>query len=224
MQFATRKTFMNIGHPDRTNAPPAYASSEGAAISAIDERRYGPWLAISAILLGTAALLRANGRRWWCACGHPWLWVSDTRTQHNSQHLLDPYSFTHLSHGLIFFAVLSVRPLRRIPVLWRLAMAVAIEAGWELIENSHFVIERYRHATISLGYTGDSIANSMGDIGCCVLGYLIATRLGVRWSLVLVVLIELILLIWIRDNLTLNVLMLAHPIRAIQHWQAGIPG
>ncbi len=178
-----------------------------------------PWLAIAAILLTAAATLRAEGRRWWCACGRPWPWSGDIWTRHNSQHLLDPYSFTHLSHGLIFFMVLSLRPFRRIAPLWRLAIAVAIEAAWEIIENSPAVIDRYRHATMALGYQGDSLANSLGDIACCLLGYLLARRLGLRASLLLLLAIELILLLWIRDNLTLNVLMLLHPIHALQHWQ-----
>jgi hypothetical protein len=192
---------------------------ESTAAIAPPASRLWPWAIVAATLLATAALLRTQGRRWWCVCGHPWLWVGDIWTRHNSQHLLDPYSLTHVSHGLIFFAALSIRPFRRIPALWRLAIAVGIEAAWELIENSHFIIDRYRHATISLGYTGDTIANSLGDIAYCILGYLLATRLGAGRSLLLVLLIELLLLIWIRDNLTLNVLMLFHLVHSIQHWQ-----
>jgi hypothetical protein len=172
--------------------------------------------------MGVAAvgLLRAEGHRWWCACGRPTLWSGNIWSRHNSQHLLDPYSLTHLSHGLIFFAVFSlVPPLRRLRFAWRLALAIGIEAAWEIVENSHWVIDRYRHATMALGYQGDSIANSLGDIGCCALGFAIALRLGLRQSLLLLVASELLLLFWIRDNLTLNVLMLFHPVNVLRAWQ-----
>jgi len=108
---------------------------------------------------------------------------------------------------------------RRRPLAWRLWIAAFAESLWEILENTHFVIQRYRDATISLGYTGDSIANSMGDIACCTIGAFLAFRLGVGRSVILYVVMELLLLIWVRDNLTLNVLMLICPIDAIKSWQ-----
>ncbi len=138
---------------------------------------------------------------------------------HNSQHLADPYSLTHLSHGLGFYALLRLVP---IPEGWRFAAAVALEAGWEVLENTPMVIDRYREATISLGYYGDTIANSGGDLLACVLGWVIAASVPARWSLILFLATELLLLAAIRDNLTLNVIMLLWPIDAIRRWQGGL--
>lgn len=109
--------------------------------------------------------------------------------------------------------------LPRLPLSWRLALVIFVESGWELLENSQLVIQRYREATMGLGYEGDSITNSMGDILCCVTGLFLARYLGLRRSIVLFVVTELVLLFWIRDNLTLNVLMLTCPIEAIKAWQ-----
>ena len=174
----------------------------------------------------TVIALRLEGRRWWCACGQPALWKSDVWSSHCSQHLLDPYSFTHFSHGLIFCGVFTLlagllqrRFGRTLSVPWQLCVSVVVAALWEIAENSPFVIERYRSATMSLDYLGDSIANSLGDIGCCALGFVAARKLGWVRSLIVFVVIELVLLAWIRDNLTLNVVMLVWPIHAIKAWQ-----
>jgi hypothetical protein len=105
--------------------------------------------------------------------------------------------------------------------MWRLVLAVAIEAAWEVIENTNFVIERYREATAALGYQGDSVVNSLGDILACILGLFLARKLGFRRSLAVFVLVEVALLIWIRDSLVLEVLMLIYPIDAIKAWQMG---
>src|SRR4029077_20979363 len=139
------------------------------------------------------------------------LWSGDIRSGHNSQHLLDPYSFTHALHGLLFFALL--RPLAgKLGFGTRLVLALLLEAAWEVAENSDSVIERYRHATIALGYAGDSVVNSLGDIASCGLGFFLASRLRVRWSMTLFLAVELILLAIYRDCLTLNVLMLVQPL------------
>lgn len=165
-------------------------------------------------------LLAAGGRRWWCRCGRWWPWSFGIWGPHTSQHLADPYSLTHVLHGLIFYAVL--RPLaRRLRPGTRLALAVAIEALWEVVENSPFVIARYRQGTIALGYAGDSIANSVGDVASCVLGYWLASRLPTRVSIALFVMVEAGLLVLYRDNLGLNVLMLLHPVEAVKNWQMG---
>ena len=183
-------------------------------------KKRAPWLAIVAVLIVVTVQLRRQGRTWWCSCGQPFLWVGDVHSSHCSQHLFDPYSFTHVLHGVVFCGILTwaVPPL--LPN-WRLFLAVLVESLWELLENSQVVIQRYRAATIALGYEGDSIVNSLSDILCCAAGFVLARRLGLRRSAILFVLTELILLVWIRDNLTLNVLMLVYPIDAIKAWQSG---
>jgi hypothetical protein len=171
-------------------------------------------------LLVTVLLLSWEGRRWWCECGRATPLSSDAWGSHNSQHFLDPYSLTHVEHGVIFFGVLLYCfPAWGAPK--RLIWATAAECLWEIWENSAFVIDRYRTATAALGYRGDSIANALGDILACIAGYLLARWLGLWRSLAFLILAELLLLFWIRDNLTLNILMLAWPIEAISNWQAG---
>ncbi|MGC4007010.1 MAG: DUF2585 family protein [Pirellulales bacterium] len=157
---------------------------------------------------------------WWCACGQPKLWSGDVFGEHNSQHLVDPYSFSHMLHGLIFYGALTWL-VPRMSFAWRMAWATVIECGWELLENSPWVIERYRAATAAQGYSGDSIVNIWGDIGSCALGAWLASKLGIRWSLALFVATELILLWLIRDNLTLNVVMLVWPLPGLKAWQTG---
>jgi len=132
---------------------------------------------------------------------------------------LDPYSFTHVLHGFLLCGLLAlIAP--RLSALWRLWLAVSIEALWELIENSEFVIRRYREQTAALGYHGDTIVNSLGDIFVCGLGFVLAQHLGFRRAFAVFVLTEVALALWIRDNLTLNIVMLIHPIDAIKEWQA----
>ena len=179
----------------------------------------GPLLAIALILLATQFIaLHAMGRAWWCRCREPSLWVGNVLSEHNSQHLLDPYSFSHVMHGVIFYAMLR-HALPAVSVRWRFVIATLIEIAWELAENSPFIIARYRQNTASLGYVGDSIANSLGDSACAMLGFALAGRLPWPASLALLFTFELIGLLWIRDSLTLNVVMLVHPIDAIREWQ-----
>jgi hypothetical protein len=182
----------------------------------------GTWhfIAISAVTGLAVASLRFEGQRWWCRCGRPSLWTGDIHSMHNSQHLLDPYSFTHALHGLLFFAML--RPLAgKLGSVTRLVLALLLEVVWEVVENSDAVIERYRRATIALGYTGDSVANSLGDIASCGLGFFLAARLPVRWSVTLFFAVEMILLAVYRDCLSLNVLMLVYPLESVKAWQMG---
>ena len=162
--------------------------------------------------------LRQQCRVWVCACGQFYLWAGDIWSAHNSQHLFDPYSFTHVLHGILFCAGWTWL-FPRIPWAWRMVMTVGMEALWEVLENSEFIIQRYREATIGLGYEGDSVVNSLTDVLCCVIGFLLARHLGWRRSLVLFVALELALLFWIRDNLTLNILMLTFPVESIKAWQ-----
>jgi hypothetical protein len=179
-----------------------------------------PALVILAVLAVHITVLRWEGRRWWCACGQSNLWWGDTQSAHNSQHLFDPYSFTHILHGVLLCGLLAwLAP--RLPAAWRFCLAVALEAVWEVIENSDIVIDRYRTATAAFGYRGDTVANSLGDILSCAVGFLLARRLGPWGSLALFVAIEAVLLVWIRDSLLLEVLMLFWPIDAIKRWQVG---
>jgi hypothetical protein len=181
-------------------------------------RRFWPWLAALAILAAAVAQLRQQGRLWSCACGRVLLWSGDAWSADNSQHLFDPYSFTHVLHGFIFCGLLAWL-LPRVPWAWRLVLAFAFEALWEVLENSAAVINRYRENTLALGYTGDTILNSFGDILACAVGFMLARRLGLRRTLLVFLLTEIALLIWIRDSLLLEILMLIYPLDMIKAWQ-----
>ena len=176
------------------------------------------WFAIAGIFAVQTGVLRLEGRRWWCACGGLNPWSGDTHSMHNSQHVFDPYSFCHVSHGLLFCGLFAWL-LPSFAAGWRLVAAIGLEVLWEMVENSSFVIDRYRAATVSLDYYGDTVANSLGDVLSCVIGFVLARYLGFWRSIALLCLLELLLLFWIRDNLTLNVIMLIHPIDAIRAWQ-----
>ena len=163
-------------------------------------------------------LLRAQGRLLSCACGYFQIWTSDTCSANNSQQLFDPYSLTHVLHGILFFWLIALL-FRRMAPGWQLWLALLLESAWEVFENSSFVIERYRTATAALGYTGDTAVNSIGDLACALIGFWIARRVGVRGSIILFLLVELILILWIHDSLLLQMLMLIRPIEAIKSWQ-----
>lgn len=185
----------------------------------IDRNSIRPWLAMAATVAVAVFWLRYGGRSWICTCDRFLIWVGDAWSSDTSQHLLDPYSFTHVLHGVVFgWLILWLAP--RLSWVWQLWLAVAVEAAWELIENSEFVIRRYREGTGALGYFGDSIVNSLGDIMMCGLGFLLVRYLGFRRSLVLFVVVEALLLVWIRDSLILSLLMLIYPVEGIKDWQA----
>jgi hypothetical protein len=183
-------------------------------------KRFGPWLASVACVAAAALALRWQGRLWACACERVLLWTPGAWSADNSQHLSDPYTFTHVLHGFIFAGALALL-LPRLSWRWRFALAVAAESLWEFFENTEFVIRRYREAAGAFGYFGDTVLNSVGDILACALGFLIARRLGLRRSLVVFAATELVLLFWIRDSLLLNILMLVYPLDAVRAWQAG---
>ena len=170
------------------------------------------------ILLLMIVLLRAQGRLFLCACGQFEIWTSDTCSSNNSQQLFDPYSFTHVLHGFLFFYLIAL-VFPRLARGWQFLLALVLEAAWEVFENSSFVIDRYRTATAALGYTGDTVVNSVGDLACAMIGFLIVRQVGIRRSLILFALIELLLILLIHDSLLLQILMLVRPIEAIKSWQ-----
>lgn len=181
-------------------------------------------IAALAIWAYTAFILFAMQRPPICACGTVKLWHGAVQSAENSQHLADWYTFSHITHGLIFYALAHVlwrkwQVLDGAPARWALPIAVALEASWEILENSPMIIERYRAVTVSFGYSGDSIVNSMADIGWMLAGFWIASRLPWKASIALVAAFELFTLAMIRDNLTLNVLMLVWPVDAVRIWQ-----
>ncbi|PLK27578.1 hypothetical protein C0V78_12285 [Novosphingobium sp. TH158] len=192
--------------------------------SLLPNRRSAVLSLVMALAIG--AVLLAMGRVPICQCGTVKLWHGLVQSAENSQHIADWYSFSHVIHGLLFyfFAHLLWRRWRWFggrPAIWALPIAVAFEGFWELLENSPVIIDRYRAVTMSYGYAGDSVVNSLSDIGFMVLGFLVASRLPAWASVALALAFELFTLAMIRDNLTLNVLMLVWPVDAIRVWQAG---
>ena len=185
-------------------------------------RRVLPWLAIAVVLVGTTFVLRSQGRLWWRPCDHLCLWSGQAWSSDNSQQLLGSFTFTHVLHGFLLCGLLALVALVApgLSALWRLSAAIAVEAFWEVAENSQFIIRRYREWTVAHGYNGDTIVNSFGDILACGLGFVLARQLGFRRALAVFMVTEVTLALWIRDSLLLNVLMLIYPIDAIKHWQA----
>jgi len=169
--------------------------------------------------------LHLFGQPLFAASGHIRLWVSDPFSPDMSQQLLDWYSFSHIIHGFIFFAVLKFAA-PRLPLGWRFLLAMGVEVAWEITENSPAVIQHYREQALAAGYVGDSIVNSLSDTTMMTLGFFLASRLRARYVVALAIAFELFTLVMIRDNLTLNVINLIapgqwEPIKAIHRWQAG---
>ena len=177
-----------------------------------------PYYAVAVLIAVAIVILRLQGRVWWCQAGDlsPWSW--EVWSRHNSQHIIDAYSFTHVLHGVVEFWLIGLL-LPRLSLAWRFFIAVFVESTWEVVENTSYVIQRYREATMSLDYFGDSVINSVADIGCCALGFWIAWKLRFWKSVALFVFTEAVLILTIRDSLIINVIMLLWPIEAIKNWQ-----
>lgn len=197
----------------------------GLCMTSLMPNRRGLTAAIL-LWLGFGAILLSMGRSPICECGSIKLWHGVVQSSENSQHLSDWYTFSHVIHGLLFyfFAHLLWRRWNWFggkPAIWALPIAVLFEGFWEVLENSSLIIDRYRSVTVSFGYEGDAVANSLADIGWMALGFWIASKLPWKASLALGLAFELFTLAMIRDNLTLNVLMLVWPVDAIRVWQGG---
>jgi hypothetical protein len=173
------------------------------------------------IIIATAVILLAMGRNPICKCGYVLLWHPVKGGPGGSQHLIDWYTFTHIQHGPIFYLLIWLVFRDRVSTAGKLVLAVLMEAGWEIAENTDFIINRYRSGQISADYVGDSVVNSVADILAMIVGFLAAAILP-AWGAVLVFVgVEATLLYLIRDSLLLNALMLIYRVPFIERWQAG---
>ncbi|CAN5146452.1 DUF2585 domain-containing protein [soil metagenome] len=172
------------------------------------------------ILVGAAVIELMMGRVPICTCGYIKFWEGAINSSGNSQHLTDFYTFSHIIHGFVFYGVLWLLR-KRLPLRFRFLIALLIEVGWEILENTPMVINHYRSTTISLDYYGDSVLNSISDILSMTLGFVLAMRMPVWVTIGLIIIMEITVGYLIRDNLTLNIIMLLYPLESIKTWQMG---
>ncbi|MSO70399.1 MAG: DUF2585 family protein [Alphaproteobacteria bacterium] len=181
----------------------------------------GLFLLIACAILGLQALtLLIMGQPFFCACGTLKLWHGLASSPETSQHLLDWYSLSHVIHGVIFYGLLWLAAPRR-ALGPRLILAVMAEGGWEILENTPFLIDRYRQSALAQGYFGDSIVNSLSDSLSMATGFAFAHKLPWWSSLALVLALEAFAGYMIRDNLSLNIIHLVAPNAALSRWQMG---
>jgi hypothetical protein len=209
---------VSVPYNDAVASPEIAHPSSRSWIDGVPQRAW--WLASAALLLVTGGVLLAMGRVPICRCGYVKLWHGVVNSSENSQHLSDWYTFSHVLHGFAFYGLTWVVG-RRWPAGARLLLAMLVECSWEVFENTDYVINRYRAVTISLDYYGDSVINSLSDIVAMAAGFILARRLSV-WTVVTLAVVAEVFVGWmIRDNLTLNIIMLVHPTDAIRRWQMG---
>ena len=179
---------------------------------------------ISGILLMFIAVLLAMGRTPICECGYVKLWHGIVYSAENSQHIFDWYTFSHIIHGFGFYWLFTLlrKRLPWLPTRMGFLLALFLEIGWEILENTDFIINRYRETTISLDYYGDSMINSLFDVVAMAVGFLMAARLPIWFIVCLTIVLEVFVGLSIRDNLTLNIIMLLHPFVIIRTWQSSI--
>lgn len=188
----------------------------------LSKQNYLPLILSVAAAILMIVLMRTQGRLWWCKLGDYAIYINEAwNSSHTSQHFLDPYTFTHVLHGVMFFWLAKLL-FPRLSSAWQFFISIFVEAAWEVLENTNYIIDKYRENTASLDYFGDSILNSVGDLLACALGLWIAFKLGWWKSLIFFLLVEIVLLLWIRDGLLLNILMLIYPLDAMKNWQMNI--
>ncbi len=183
-----------------------------------------PPAVLGGVLTGTAGILALMGRTPWGMADGPGLWTGDPKGALTSQVLADPYALTHVGHGVLFFYLFAVVMARSTRTA-QFGATLLLEAAWEIVENTPYVIERFRQTTAATEYTGDSILNSLGDLLAAALGFAIAVQVVRRthrgWVLALFLAVEGLSALWIRDGMVLTIIMLLYPIPGIREWQAG---